>query len=270
MRVTLISLVFLVGCGSPSRSDKVVKDSVRVMVDSVSKDGVKVLTAKKVLPAFMKLDTVVPFAGVYVNATYLKRIRRNHSPSKDQLLTASCLVIPARTLRVTRMVSDFHDGAGDMVVLKAGDKWQFYSRDLATALDTIEVAGDSSIFIGGDTFIRMQHGDTTKSDWGILEEVLFAGKYMDARGGTVVFSPNGEVSGLDSFAFYRPQIDYAEMDRPVDHVQLRWTYGSPIDLGFRFVGDSLVLYTIDCVKYGSSRCSVEKLGERIFSLVKVK
>jgi hypothetical protein len=78
---------------------------------------------------FKTLDTVVPFSGFWVNETYVKNIERTKSPRQSQNVMESCLTIPARTLQPTTMVSGFHDGAAEMVVVKKDNKFQFYYKD---------------------------------------------------------------------------------------------------------------------------------------------
>jgi hypothetical protein len=45
--------------------------------------------------------------------------------------------------------------------------------------------------------------------------------------------------------------------------------GRPDDFGYRFKGDSLILYSINCLRMVDGFCDSERLGERLISLVRV-
>jgi hypothetical protein len=217
-----------------------------------------------------RLDTLLPFSGVWVNAVYVQRICSNRSPRLDQNVAESSIIIPARTLQVTRMVGGFHDGGADRVVIKTGDHYRFYSADLSLPLDDILPVADTLMRIGDQTFVRLQHPDTTLADWGILEEMLFEGRYTDQYGKPVVFFADGHVSGFGSYRNFVPQIDYSEMSDPVDHIRLGRGSRDLDDFGFRFSGDSLILYSVHCIHadMGARECDSERLGERLYTLVK--
>jgi len=219
----------------------------------------------------MKLDTSLPFSGVWVNEIYIRHIRDNRSPRLSQDVMESCIIIPARTLQVTRMVAGFHEGAADMVVVKDREHYKFYSADLTLFRYDIQLSKDNRIRIGDQFFIRLQRPDTTLTDWGILEEILFAGKYLDQRGQPVTFAADGHLSGLGDLSYYIPRIDYATMANQVDHIQLGRTARQLDDFGFRFDKDSLIIYTINCVHYdgGEKQCDSEALGKRLYTLKRV-
>jgi hypothetical protein len=263
-------VIFLVvgvaACGSRGGSSGAVK------VDSAGMDSLPVASAPKtdqapeVLPAFKKLDTVVPFAGVYVNADYVAKIRQNGSPRLDQDTSASCIKVPPRTLQVTRMVWGFHDGGADCVVLKDSNDYAFYSADLKHLMWTIVPVDSQRIIIGDKAFLKLQHPDTTKYDWGILEELMFAGKYLSRRSDTVVFTADGQVSGLGDYRSYDPKIDYSDPDARSEYDQIFLSQGPDAreEFGFRFAGDSLLLYTVE--KWQGR----ERLAERRWTLVRLK
>jgi hypothetical protein len=243
-----------------------------ILLFSCTSSGTKNRTDSLVLPAFKRLDTLVPFSGVWVNAIYTRRIHRNRSPRMSQDVGESCIIIPARTLQVTRMVGGFHDGAEDIVIVKNGDRFEFYSADLTRFRKTIQPISDNELQIGDQFFIRLKNPDTTLADWGILEEHLFQGRYTDQLGRSIVFTSNGHVSGLDSFSYYMPQIDYTELNAPVDHIELGQSSRHTDEFGFRFDKDSLLIYTINCLRFnvGENECDSEVLGNRLYTLVQAK
>ena len=192
------------------------------------------------------LDTVLSFAGVWVNQVYFDRLARNRSPRLDQGIDQSCINIPARTLIETRMIAGFHDGAGSEVVVKIGNRYQFYDPSLKLPLDTIEPLSNHRLRIGTQFFRQIDHADTLKSDWGILEDLLFSGMYVREDGDTAVFGRDGHIKGLETVSFFEPVIDYADRaDRQVDLVRLGQSRKEMDDFGFQFKKDTLFIYTID-------------------------
>ena len=216
------------------------------------------------------LDTLVPFSGVWVNDIYIRNILRNRSPRLSQNVLQSCITIPPRTLQITRMVGGFHEGAADMVVVKDGDRYEFLSADLGLFIYGIRILSEDRIGIGDQTFSRLAHADTNKTDWGILEELLFSGNYRDAYGQAVHFAADGQISGMDSLRYYIPKIDYADGPSQIDHIQLGSSPRRLEDYGFRFDKDSLILYTVECLEYsaGEKQCDSERLGYRMYTLVR--
>jgi hypothetical protein len=261
----LVATCFI-ACSTPTSVAPSPSDSVVVHIDSPTQQQAAVLRP------FMKLDTLVPFSGVWVNEIYIQNIHHSRSPRQSQGVMESCINIPSRTLQVTSMISGFHEGAADMVIVKDGENYKFYSADLTLFRYDILPLQDGRIRIGDQYFIRMQQPDTTRSDWGILEEFLFGGKYVDERGQPVVFALNGQLSGLDTFAYYIPQIDYTTDAQQVDHIRLGRTARHLEDFGFRFDKDSLIIYSVNCLQYNSDekQCDSEALGERLHTLVRLR
>lgn len=259
-RVILFLSVCCFSCSSPGPKSASTADSSSRPVSA------------EAIPAFKTLDTIVPFPGVWVNADYIKKIRNHESVHLAQNVDESCIIIPRRTLQTTRMVSGFHEGAADMVIVRDGAQYKFYSADLTLFMKNIASVSDSLIRIGDQAFVRLRHPDTTRTDWGILEECLFEGRYTDQEGRTVIFTANGRVSGLDSFSHYVPEIDYSETADLVDRVQLGRSPEHLEYFGFRFERDSLFLYSIACSIYdtAASYCDSGTLGKRLYTLRRIK
>jgi hypothetical protein len=114
----------LLSCTSPKgRSDsKAAPDTTARMAVNTPRPS-----QKEPVLLFKPLDAALSFAGVWVNKVYFDSIRANRSPRLDQGITASCIIIPDSTLEATNMVAYFHDGGGTMVVVKDGDRYQFYT-----------------------------------------------------------------------------------------------------------------------------------------------
>ncbi len=87
---------------------------------------------------------------------------------------------------------------------------------------------------------------------------------------TVVFEKNEQIEGLDSFAWYDPVIDYADFLTNVDHVRLGRNKAHLHDYGLRFVGDTMKIYSIDCLKRADGDCVLDTLGHQMYALQKLK
>jgi hypothetical protein len=213
-------------------------------------------------PRWKTLDTVLSFAGVWVNEIYFEKIGKTRSPRLSQGIENSCIIIPDSTLEATNMVGGFHDGGPTMVVIKDDKRYQFYNSELNLPQDTIEPVSATRLRIGRDYFRRLEYPDTDKPDWNILEEILFSGKYQDTSGRKVVFSADGSVTGLNGVLYYEPVIDYSDReDGQVDRIRLGKSYKDLDDYGFRFDGDTLRIYTIACLHYSTGKCDSAALGK---------
>lgn len=260
--VILLSIsMWLLSCSSSGDHEKSVPVS----------DSVAPSRKPAVLSRIKTPDTVLSFAGVWVNEIYVDKIRKSHSPRLSQGIMASCIVIPDSTLKETNMVAGFHEGGPQMVVVKIGERYQFYDPPLKTPLDTIEPLGPRRLRIGNQYFARLSYPDPRKTDWGILEELLFSGKYQKVDGGEVVFGTDGHITGLDSILYYEPVIDFADRgDGQVDRINLGQSHKKLDDYSFRFDGDTLLIYTVDCLQYNANEkgCDSATFGYLLWKLKK--
>jgi hypothetical protein len=239
---------------------------------AAGKDSVVLNEPSPETPAdFKTLDTALSFAGLWVNETYIDNIRKTRSPRQSQDVMESCITIPSRTLQVTRMVAGFHEGAEDLVVVKDRDRYKLYDADLNKLQKELELISSTRMRIGGQYFSRIAHHDTTLTDLGILEELLFSGRYEREHGKEVVFTADGRIQGLDSFVRYAPVIDYtagslAEFDL------LNMGSGKGRDYGYRFKGDTLQIFRTICATAGAegSFCDSLAAGPTLYKLVRKK
>jgi hypothetical protein len=262
----LLMTVSLFSCSSTTPSGKLAADSTAGAMKADTPKGQPVARH----PVESE-DTVLPFAGVWVNEVYLDSIRYNRSPRLSQGVEESCIILPARTLQVTSMIAGFHDGGPAWVVVKSGSHYQFYYEARELPGDTIESLSLQRLRIGHHYFGRLNQPDIRKSDFGILEELLFTGTYLTDKGEKVIFGPNGSVTGLPGLAYYEPVVDYADRgDRQVDLLQLGPTRHKMDNFGFLFRKDTLTIYMVNCLRYDRTNgdCDSNALGEMLFSLVK--
>lgn len=239
---------------------------------AAAKDSVVLNEAAPEAPAdFKTLDTALSFAGLWVNETYIDKIRKTKSPRQSQDVMESCITIPSRTLQVTRMVAGFHEGAADMVVVKDRDRYKLYDADLSTLQKEVELISSSRIRIGDQYFSRMSHHDTTLTDLGILEELLFSGRYERERGKEVVFTADGRIQGLDSFARYIPTIDYTAGSLvDFDLINMETAKNRETTYGYRFKGDTLLIFRTTCAIWDSESnfCDSIAAGPMLYKLVR--
>ncbi len=261
----LISL-YLLSCssrgnGGGSGADSTRKDTATVIVP--------VPVKQEDVPRFKTLHTALPFAGVWVNEIYFDSIRKNHSPRLDQGIVKSCIIIPDSTLKSTNMVAGFHDGGPAIVVVRDGNRYQFYDADLKSPGDTIEPISSTRIRIGDQFFRPLKHPNTKRNDWGILEEILFSGNYQDEDGKKVEFRTDGQITGLDFVSYYEPEIDYSDRAAgQVDRINLGQSHKKMDEYGFRFDKDTLLIYTINCLHYdaGAKECDSARLWDLMWKL----
>lgn len=154
-----------------------------------------------------------------------------------------------------------------MILVKEGMGYRFYSGDLKFRMDSVSPQSDGRLRIGGEYFYRLDR-DTTLEDWGVLEQLLFAGHYQRPGVTTgTVFHPNGQVEGLDSFYYYAAVIDYSDFYNRYDRVRLG---GDPKHLqtyAFRIRQDTMMIYALDCRHYDQNHeCDSEVLGDRLYAL----
>jgi hypothetical protein len=212
---------------------------------------------------FKTFRSALEFAGVWVNEIYVDSIRKNRSPRKDQGVSKSCINIPDSTLKTTSMISGFHEGGADMVIVKDGNRYQFYDPDLKTPRDIIEPISSHRLRIGNQYFQKLEHPDMEKHEWGILNEILFGGKYQNQDGKEVIFGIDGHIQGLDSVDYYQPHADYTEEeDLGVDRISMGRSREDVHVYGYQFDKDTLFIYYIDCLQYDSiaHECGLEKIG----------
>ncbi|RFM34101.1 hypothetical protein [Chitinophaga silvisoli] len=224
---------------------------------------------------FEALDTALSFAGIWVNEGYVNDLHITQSPRLCRADSISCIEIPARTLMVTRYISGFHDGAQDMVVVKNGNQYLFTAPDLSKKnVDTIQVLSPTRIRIRNTYLYKLGKGDVKKSDWGILEELLFSGTYHFENGKKVIFGENDTIIGLDLFTRYTPVIDglAEEVENDVDFIDFETSTNTRETYGYKFFMDTLTIYKTKCLQRNArtKACTFETYGEKVFTLIKEK
>jgi hypothetical protein len=230
-------------------------------------------TGADTIVRFKTLDTTVYFSGIWVNEQYVNSVKGSLSPRQAYVrenIEKSCIVIPGKTLQVTRLIAWFHEGGGDVVVVRDGERYQFYAADLTGKSSDIEILSPTRIRMFDAYFTKLENTDATLFNLGILEEMLFSGHYQLPGGEEVIFGKDGTVSGLDSFTHYTPLLDYAEDEGKVDLLVLKGKQEH--DFGFRFTQDSLFIYAVTCVNKDPDRniCYANVLADKVYTLSRIR
>jgi hypothetical protein len=113
-------------CKSSRSSDNKNKDSSELKMDSAGHGTVSLAdptgeTSDSISLSKLKekfADAAIPFKGLWVNEHYIDEIRRRKSLREAQDTETKCIVIPGRTLEVTRWIYGFHEGGEGMVLVK--------------------------------------------------------------------------------------------------------------------------------------------------------
>ncbi|HEV2483727.1 MAG TPA: hypothetical protein VGS79_28875 [Puia sp.] len=260
--LVLSVLSALSACGSHSGSDVRAKPDSLVAVAPGGADT-----------AFRRLHVPVPFAGIYVNEEYVDKILANRSPRLDQEVEKSCVDIPDSTLKLAMWVYGFHEGGGNVVVVKIGDRYQLYEPGSKKLDDTIEVLSPDRLRIGKLYLRKLKYADREKNDWGVLEEILFSGKYVAEDGKEVEFGADGHVKGLaDTVSCYVPYADYVGPGGDVDAIGLGQSQEHNTEYAFRFDKDTLFICHLDHVDYDTTAHDGERtaMGSVLWKLRKVQ
>lgn len=216
-------------------------------------------------------DLPIPFEGLWVNEHYVNEIRQGKPLRKSQDTQTRCIVIPARTLQRTSLIYGMHDGGPESVLIRDGSDYFTYALYDGRIVDTLKVLTDYRLRIGQDYYIRVGEDDSASSDLGVLEDLLFSGRYrrLDTAG-MAIFAKNGKIDGLDSLGWYEPVIDYVGDPTNIDHVRLGKDKKHLNDYGLRFLGDTMMIYSIHCLDQSGGDCYPDTLGRLLYSLARVK
>ena len=222
---------------------------------------------------FKEIKAPIPFAGTYLNETYLTKIRDQKSPRKAQEGIEECFIrIPDNTLTPTSMIVNFHETLTDLIPLNHDgtyELWEQQNDSLTKARYTIALISEDKIKIGTTTFIRI-NTDNAGNQPRILEEILFKGTYELKKGEKVEFKKNGEVTGLGKYKYYAPLIDYFDAGLDIDQVGLGETRDKLTNFGFKFRKNGLDLFELKCKTFDDKekRCVEVDYGRKAFDLSK--
>lgn len=219
---------------------------------------------------FKTFETPIPYNGDWICEDYFNSIQEYKSPKKAQD-NSVFIRIPDKTLKPTMMIYNFHEGGSPLTILKKENIFQIWETQddtLSQFLNVIESVSENKIKIGEHNFIKINSAKTN-GDIKILEEMLFRNEYINnATKDIIEFRNTGELIGLGSYTFYKPNYDYYDQGLQVDQVGLGKTEDDIEWFGFKFQDGALELYKLKCVEFDSTskNCGVVVLGELTYKL----
>jgi hypothetical protein len=222
---------------------------------------------------FKTFDTILPMAGSWISEEYAKKLDSTKSPMAVQSF-GYFISMPSRTLQQIQMIVDFHQGGADAIILKHNGNyeiWRYWDDTVRNCLDSIQIISPSKIKTDGQIFIKINPAFKNERPL-ILEEMLFKGRYKSATGETVEFKNTGEVTGLGTYHYYMPYIDYYDEAMNIDQLGIGQTDTTYESFGFKFKRDTLQLYKLKCLTYDSANktCGVVDFGDLAYTLIKAK
>ncbi len=230
---------------------------------------------------FRNRDTLIDISGSWVSENYYTSIKNFKSPKVAQD-NSLFIVVPEKTLQKTFMVYNFHEGGEHMKVIKKDSEYELWeysdeTDSLNRRISSIKIISDNKIRIDTTVFEKVSNVDSYGNDF-ILEEILFRGIYRSNNGSKIEFTGDGKITGMDDFNYYEPIIDYFDEGMNVDQVYLgkltknlaQIGYKFSDRYGFKFSGDTLDLFKLNCVEFDSTsnNCGIVEFGERIDRLIK--
>lgn len=235
-----------------------------------SKESNNIVTVKDI----KSFDTTISFSGYWLSETYFNSIKRNNSPRQAQ--DGSLFIfIPAKTLKTTMMIANFHEGGPLLTILKNIDKyqaWEIQDDSIIQAVFDIQVLSQDKIKIGDNSFVKISPIEKDGHRF-ILEDILFQGQYISTDNKTIEFTKNGQVKGLGNYEFYSPIIDYIDAGMQVDQIGLGTSENDLEYFGFKFKQDTLELYKLKCLTVDSTdnnRCVEVDFGQLLYKLCRKK
>jgi hypothetical protein len=220
---------------------------------------------------YKSLDTIIPFAGSWINEKYLESIKEFKSPKKAQSNIQECFIrIPERTLEKTIMIYNFHEAGPAVTLVKNEDEYELWEMDndsLSKFVARITANSPDKIKIGEDKFVKINIKERDGENL-ILEEILFNRQFLSDKNQKVIFKNDGTIEGLDSLKFYKPMIDYIDAGLQVNQVKLGKSMDSLFAYGFNFTSDHFEIFRLNCLNYDSAykSCQDVEFGERIYNL----
>jgi len=264
-------LIFIYACETPSQPIATQADTTTAPVTGAPPpafvDAVEV-------PAYALLDTTVSFSGIWVNEIYVNKVRDFKTPCNSQNVMNSCIEIPDSTLKITRMISGFYEGAADIAVGFDRDHYVLYNTEpelMKEPVSDIDIISPDRMRIDSSYFIRMQYKPTETDKWRILEEILFSGHYKSEQGVDVTFTAEGKVTGLENISEYTAEIDYTgiESKKPINLLYMGYNKLELNRYCYRFSGDILFIYKTECLDTKHEHfCTEPVQSDLVYTLIK--
>lgn len=206
------------------------------------------------------------YQGVWVNKKYVEALEQTHSPKVAQ---NSCYIsyisIPREQSAEILIVHNFHEG----ITYRPVSLGKMYVLNTSETSDTLKFEdGDKIAFWKGEKFVKLQqhHGEGR-----IVEELLIAGKYtLEGNNKEVVFTYEGKIQGLESYRYYKINVDYMDAGMQLDQIELSKDGKKWDRLGFSVEGNRarLHLFELKCEEFDptTNTCQEVSRGREVFLL----
>lgn len=221
---------------------------------------------------YTTLDTIISFAGLWVNEEYANEVKKTKSPKATKVPEKSCIYIPKRTLTPTVMVFGFHEGGENIIFIKNNLTYEVWSQSEKVKRNDVEIVTPEKIKIGDTYFVKVANPNLKDNNLGVLEGLLFKGHYIncDSSNAAVEFTDNGQVKGLSNVVGYLAMVDYADVAMDIDQIIFRYPEDKMQNFGFKFKRDTLLLYKLKCIDSSGEggACTAVDFGQLQYRLLK--
>ena len=216
----------------------------------------------------------VPFSGTWLAETYYNSIQKDKSPHVAQELVDECFIhiLPSKKDSAF-MGYNFHEIGPKLRLVEENGAYTFWAEQgdtLHAQAFTIEQPDPNHLVLNDIRFVKINATHIQNLPL-ILESILFKGKYKNSEGGEVVFTENGDVTGLDNFTKYHVRTDYMDAGLQMDQVGFKAPGVKPIFYAFKYKGDVLELYEIKCLEMDkqSGVCQFADFGKKLYTLTRI-
>ena len=216
---------------------------------------------------FKKLE----IAGCWVNEKYYKQLASSKSPKKAQY-GAKMIILPENINTTTMMIENFHEGGENLKIVSKDnyyELWEYENNKFTKKYATIKVISPGKIKVGSVPYVLINPAIVSNSPL-ILEEILFRGWYTNEKNDLIEFKNNGELRGMGKNKYYEPIIDYFDTGLDVDQVGIGTSKKDMKWYGFKFSGDTLLLYNLRCINFDAAynTCAEVAFGDLAYKMWK--
>lgn len=233
----------------------------------------KTETATDITTTTQQSAQAIPFTGYWVNKGYYDTLLLTGSPRIAQN-GCTILVVPDSTGKPLLQGWNFHEGSSEYTLYKNDETYTVYTTSDDTLINTgrtIKSLPDGNLDFAGTTFVKIA-GPGNDFGFPVVEEILFKGRYTDSGGHRIELTGNRAITGWPQFNRYVVISDYYDRGLQIDQLSLQQPGSNEPELmGFKFAGDTLKLYSINCIHEDEDgECAEVDFGELQYSLWKVK
>lgn len=232
----------------------------------------KTVESEKPITELKSIITINDLSGDWVNLKYLHSIQKTKSPKESQGEGEYSYVTISNDTAL--FILGFHEGFD--LKIKTFNENSFYCIGYYGDTIKMTVSNDTMVIknkLTKDTYIRYQM--RFPGSWFgslLLNKEIFSGIYKDVDfpDHTISFTDNGKVAGFLDYISYVVQDDYADAGCQYDIVYLRKEPDDRFEYTWRFAGDTLIIYNLDCMSFDNENdiCLETERGKILYRLLK--